>query len=75
MSLQVFCKFRLLLPYLEEHKKRKRKKEKEMEAKYEEAGGKYMGVYSIRLPTRNLAQNYRLGSFYVLFFLWRFGIT
>ena len=31
--------------YLEEHKKRKRKKEKEMEAKYEKAGGRYMGVY------------------------------
>ena len=30
--------------YLEEHKKRKRKKEKEMETKYEETGGKYMGV-------------------------------
>ena len=31
--------------YLEDHKKRKRKKEKEMEAKYEKAGGRYMGVY------------------------------
>ena len=30
--------------YLEEHKKRKRKKNKEMEAKYEETGGKHMGV-------------------------------